>query len=190
MDGLKHSSIAALAPDLFVVTMNGLSKSHNIAGFRCGWMSLSGNKSNVRDYIEGLTLLSSLRLCSNAPSQLLIRTALESPGETAGALEPGGRLFEQRNYVYETLNKIPGVSAVKPKAGLYIFPKLDTSRFNITDDVQFAYDFLHEKHVLIVQGTGFNWHEPDHFRIVYLPCIDDLQLALGRLADFLQDYRQ
>jgi len=190
MDGREHTSIGALAPDLFVVTMNGLSKSHNICGFRCGWMSLSGDKSHAQDYIEGLTLLSSMRLCSNVPAQHVIEAALKPVQEKNTALLPGGRLYEQREFIYNAVNSIPGLSAVKPKAGLYIFPKIDAKRFGITDDVKFAYDFLHEKHVLLVHGSGFNWKEPDHFRIVYLPNLDDLKTAAERLGDFLETYHQ
>jgi alanine-synthesizing transaminase len=175
MDGLEHTSIAALAPDLFCVTMNGLSKSHNICGFRCGWMCLSGDKARVRDYIDGLTLLSSMRLCANVPAQLVIESALRPESGQNSAFLPGGRLYEQRTYITNALNSIPGVSAVKPKAALYIFPKLDARRFNIHDDEKFALDFLHDKHVLIVHGTGFNWHAPDHFRIVYLPEVEALK---------------
>ncbi|NLA86018.1 MAG: pyridoxal phosphate-dependent aminotransferase [Clostridiales bacterium] len=190
MDGHRHTSVASLAPDLFVVTMNGLSKSHVICGFRCGWMSLSGDKSGVQDYIEGLNLLSSMRLCSNVPSQLVIETALKAADKTDASLLPGGRLYEQRNYITDALNGIPGVSAVKPKGALYIFPKLDARRFNIKDDEKFVLDFLREKHILLVHGTGFNWMKPDHFRLVYLPEIADLKTAVDRLGDFLLHYRQ
>jgi alanine-synthesizing transaminase len=190
MDGRQHTSVAALAPDLFTVTMNGLSKSHNICGFRCGWMCLSGDKSRASGYIEGLNLLSSMRLCSNVPSQLVIERALKAAGSPDPALLPGGRLYEQRNFIHEALNAIPGVSAVKPKAALYIFPKLDARRFNIRDDEKFALDLLHDKHVLVVHGTGFNWGAPDHFRIVYLPEVGALRRATESLADFLSCYRQ
>ncbi len=190
MDGLEHTSIASLAPDLFVVTMNGLSKSHIICGFRCGWMCLSGDKSGAQDYIDGLTLLSSMRLCSNVPSQLIIEGALESVGQTDESLLPGGRLYEQRRFITDALNSIPGISAVKPKAALYIFPKIDAKRFNIKDDEKFVLDFLQEKHILIIHGSGFNWMEPNHFRIVYLPEINDLKRATDSLADFLTYYRQ
>ena len=190
MDGLEHTSIASLAPDLFCVTMNGLSKSHNICGFRCGWMCLSGDKTQAAEYISGLTLLSTMRLCANVPAQLVIESALKPDSGHNSALLPGGRVYEQRNYIHRALNGIPGVSAVKPKAALYIFPRLDAGRFNIRDDEKFALDFLHDKHVLVVHGTGFNWHEPDHFRIVYLPEIGDLKTAADSLADFLSYYRQ
>jgi alanine-synthesizing transaminase len=190
MDGLGHTSIASLAPDLFVITMNGLSKSHNICGFRCGWMCLSGDKSGAQNYIEGLNLLSSMRLCSNVPSQLVIEDALKACAKTDDTLLPGGRLYEQRNYITDALKSIPGVSAVKPKAALYIFPRLDAKRFCIRDDEQFALDFLHDKHILVVHGSGFNWAQPDHFRIVYLPEVAELKTAMASLADFLGYYRQ
>ena len=190
MDGLTHTSIASLAPDLFVITMNGLSKSHNIAGFRCGWMCLSGDKKGADDYIEGIDLLSSMRLCSNVPSQLVIEEALNTARKEDEALLPGGRLYEQRNYITEALNNIPGISAVKPKGSLYIFPKIDVKRFHIQDDEQFALDLLYEKRLLVVHGSGFNWTAPDHFRIVYLPQIEELRTAAVRLADFLSTYRQ
>lgn len=190
MDGKKHISIASLAPDLMCVTFNGLSKSHRIAGYRSGWMTLSGDKSYCKGYIEGLNMLSSMRLCANVPAQSIIQTALGGIQSADELLLPGGRIYEQREYIYNALNDIPGISAVKPDAAFYIFPKLDTAKFNITDDEQFALDLLREKHVLIVQGTGFNWKEPDHFRIVYLPCIDDLKLATGRIKEFLAHYRQ
>ena len=190
MDGKKHISIASLAPDLMCVTFNGLSKSHRIAGYRSGWMTLSGDKSYCKGYIEGLNMLSSMRLCANVPAQSIIQTALGGIQSADELLLPGGRIYEQREYIYNALNDIPGISAVKPDAAFYIFPKLDTTKFNITNDEQFALDLLREKHVLIVQGTGFNWKEPDHFRIVYLPCIDDLKLATGRIKEFLAHYRQ
>ena len=190
MDGLEHTAVASLAPDLFVVTMNGLSKSHIICGFRCGWMCLSGDKTGAKDYIDGLNLLSTMRLCSNVPSQLVIEDALKSAGQTDTTLLPGGRLYEQRNYITAALNSIPGVRAVKPKGALYIFPRIDAKRFNIQDDERFALDFLRDKHVLMVHGTGFNWAAPDHFRIVYLPEIGELKTAVENLADFLTYYRQ
>jgi alanine-synthesizing transaminase len=190
MDGCRHTSIASLAPDLFVVTMNGLSKSHNICGFRCGWMCLSGDRSRVGSYIEGLNLLSSMRLCSNVTSQIVIERALQTTGAPDPVLLPGGRLYEQRNYIFEALNSIPGVSAVKPKAALYIFPRIDAKRFRIHDDEKFALDFLRDKHILVVHGSGFNWHEPDHFRIVYLPEVSELKRTMDALGDFLGYYRQ
>jgi alanine-synthesizing transaminase len=190
MDGQKHTSIASLAPDLFVVTMNGLSKSHMIAGFRCGWMSLSGDKSTVSGYIEGLNMLSSMRLCSNVQAQHVIPYALSDNSECDAALLPGGRIYEQREYIVNALNQIPGISVRKPKAAFYVFPKIDAKRFNITDDEQFMVDFLHEKHVLMVHGRGFNWFEPNHFRIVFLPNVQQLKLACDKLGDFLANYQQ
>ena len=190
MDGEEHVSIASLAPDMLCLTFNGLSKSHRIAGFRSGWVSLSGDKSRARGYIEGLNMLSSMRLCANVPAQMIVQTALGGYQSVDELLLPGGRIYDQREYIYNALNDIPGISVVKPKAAFYIFPKIDTEKFNIKDDMQFALDFLKEKHVLIVQGTGFNWIAPDHFRIVYLPRVDELKTACGRLADFLAGYRQ
>ena len=166
MDGEEHVSIASLAPDMLCLTFNGLSKSHRIAGFRSGWVSLSGDKSRARGYIEGLNMLSSMRLCANVPAQMIVQTALGGYQSVDELLLPGGRIYDQREYIYNALNDIPGISVVKPKAAFYIFPKIDTEKFNIKDDMQFALDFLKEKHVLIVQGTGFNWIAPDHFRIV------------------------
>ncbi|MDL2235611.1 pyridoxal phosphate-dependent aminotransferase [Christensenellaceae bacterium OttesenSCG-928-L17] len=188
MDGYSHTSIASLAPDLFCITFNGLSKSHIVCGFRAGWMCLSGDKSRAQGYIEGINMLASMRLCANVPAQYAIPIALEDKGPNPHYM-PGGRLYEQNKYIYEALNSIPGVSAVKPKASLYIFPKLD-SRFHIVDDQKFALDFLHQEKVLVVQGTGFNWIAPDHFRIVFLPALHDLQAAMEKLARFLHTYRQ
>lgn len=190
LDDLKHTSIASLAPDLFVVTFNGLSKSHRVAGFRSGWMSLSGDKSKAAGYIEGLNLLSSMRLCSNVPSQYIIQTALGGHQSADKLLLPGGRIYEQREYIYNALNEIPGITAVKPKAAFYIFPKLDVKKFNIKDDEKFVLDFLREKKVLLVHGGGFNWKNPDHFRIVYLPNVEELKDATNKLGDFLSTYRQ
>ncbi|MDD6288854.1 MAG: aminotransferase class I/II-fold pyridoxal phosphate-dependent enzyme, partial [Eggerthellales bacterium] len=190
MDDLEHVSIASMAPDLFCVTFSGLSKSHMIAGFRVGWMILSGNKRIAKDYIDGLNMLSNMRLCSNVPGQSIIQTALWGHQSVKSYVVPGGRVYEQREYVYEALNSIPGISAVKPKAAFYIFPKIDTARFNITNDEQFALDLLREKKLLVVHGGGFNWHNPDHFRVVYLPRIEVLKDAMGKLEDFLRFYRQ
>lgn len=190
MDGLEHIPIATLAPDLFVVTLNGLSKSHRVAGFRVGWMVLSGDKSHVKGYIEGLNMLSSMRLCSNVLSQQIIQTALGGYQSVDELLLPGGRIYEQREYIYNAINDIPGLSAVKPKAAFYIFPKIDTKRFNILDDEEFVLDFLHEHHILLVHGGGFNWNQPDHFRIVYLPKMDDLKQTAKKMREFLATYRQ
>lgn len=190
MDDEKHISIASLAPDLFCVTFSGLSKSHMIAGFRIGWMVLSGRKDIAKDYIEGINMLSNMRLCSNVPAQTIVQTALGGYQSVENYIKPGGRIYEQREYIYKALNDIPGVSAVKPKAAFYIFPKLDVKKFNIFNDEQFALDFLKEKRVLIVHGSGFNWNQPDHFRIVYLPQQSVLEDAMGKLSDFLSHYKQ
>lgn len=190
MDGLEHVSIASLAPDLFCVTFSGLSKSHMVAGFRVGWMVLSGDKTKGKDYIEGLNMLSNMRLCSNVPSQTIVQTALGGYQSVNEYILPGGRIYEQREFVYNALRDIPGINVVKPKAAFYIFPKLDVNKFNITNDEQFAYDFLREKQVLIVHGGGFNWKNPDHFRVVFLPDLRTLKSATGKLADFLQSYHQ
>lgn len=190
LDGEQHIAISSLAPDLFCVNLNGLSKSHRIAGYRCGWMCLSGDKSRAKGYIEGLNLLSSMRLCSNVPAQSVIQTALGGFQSADELLLPGGRIYEQRNYIYEALNDIPGVSAVKPKAAFYIFPKLDVNRFHLVSDERFALDLLREKKILVTHGGGFHWEQPDHFRIVYLPEIDLLQSACHRLSDFLAHYQQ
>ena len=190
MDGKEHVSIASLAPDLFCVTFSGLSKSHMIAGFRAGWMILSGNKRIAQDYILGLNMLTNMRLCSNVPAQSIIQTALGGQQSLQVHVKPGGRIYEQREFVYNALKDIPGVSVVKPDAAFYIFPKLDAERFNITDDEQFAFDLLRDKKILITHGRGFNWPEPGHFRIVYLPRIEVLQEAMESLADFLSYYKQ
>ena len=190
MDGIEHTSIASLAPDLFCITLNGLSKSHMIAGFRCGWMILSGAKEKAKDYIEGLNMLSNMRLCSNVPAQCIVQTALGGHQSVKNYLVPGGRIYEQREFIYNAINDIPGLSAVKPKAAFYIFPKMDTKKFNILDDEKFVLDLLKEKKVLLTHGRGFNWAEPDHFRIVYLPNIEQLKDATGKIADFLSGYHQ
>lgn len=190
MDGMEHIPIATLAPDRFVVTLNGLSKSHRVAGFRVGWMILSGDKSHVKDYIEGLNMLASMRLCSNVLSQQIIQTALGGYQSIDDLLLPGGRIYEQREYIYNAINDIPGLSAVKPKAAFYIFPKIDTKRFNILDDEKFVLDFLHQHKILLVHGGGFNWKEPDHFRIVYLPKMDDLKMTAEKMREFLATYQQ
>ena len=190
MDGEEHISIASLAPDLFCVTLNGLSKSHRIAGFRVGWMCLSGDKSCAKGYIEGLNMLASMRLCSNVPAQSIVQTALGGYQSSDELLLPGGRIYEQREFIYKALNRIPGISAVKPKAAFYIFPKIDTSMYNIHNDEQFVLDFLRQEKVLLVHGGGFNWPEPDHFRVVYLPRVGELEEAMEKLEHFLKHYRQ
>ena len=190
MDGYQHTSIASLAPDLFCVTFSGLSKSHMIAGFRIGWMILSGNKDMARDYIEGIKMLSSMRLCSNVPAQSIVQTALGGTQSVKGYVNETGRVTRQRDFIYKRINEIPGLSVVKPKAAFYCFPKIDIERFNIHDDMQFAYDLLKKEHVLLVQGTGFNWIAPDHFRIVYLPRRSVLGEACDKIEDFLSTYHQ
>lgn len=190
MDGIQHTSIASLAPDLFCITLNGLSKSHMVAGFRCGWMVLSGAKEKAKGYIEGLNMLSNMRLCSNVPAQAIVQTALGGYQSVQEYLVPGGRIYEQREYIFKAINDIPGLTAVKPKAAFYIFPKIDVKKFNIFDDEKFALDFLKEKKVLVTHGRGFNWNEPDHFRIVYLPNVETLKKATHKLGDFLSTYHQ
>lgn len=190
MDDEEHVSIASLAPDLFCVTFSGLSKSHMIAGFRIGWMILSGNKTMAKDYIEGINMLSNMRLCSNVPAQSIVQTALGGYQSVKDYIIPGGRIYEQREYIYKALTDIPGITAVKPKAAFYIFPKLDVKKFNIMDDEKFALDLLREKHILIIHGGGFNWKKPDHFRVVYLPRVEVLEQASKKIADFLSGYRQ
>ena len=190
MDGEEHISVASLAPDLFCVTLNGLSKSHRIAGFRVGWMCLSGDKSCAKGYIEGLNMLASMRLCSNVPAQSIVQTALGGYQSSDELLLPGGRIYEQREFIYKALNRIPGISAVKPKAAFYIFPKIDTSMYNIHNDEQVVLDFLRQEKVLLVHGGGFNWPEPDHFRVVYLPRVGELEEAMEKLEHFLKHYRQ
>ena len=190
MDGEEHISIASLAPDLFCVTFSGLSKSHMIAGFRIGWMVLSGNKNMARDYMEGINMLSNMRICSNVPAQSIVQTALGGYQSVQEYIVPGGRVYEQREYIYKALNDIPGITAVKPKAAFYIFPKIDVKKFNIVDDEKFELDLLRDKKILVVHGGGFNWEKPDHFRVVYLPRMEVLQEAVGKLGDFLTYYRQ
>ncbi|MDO4153526.1 MAG: pyridoxal phosphate-dependent aminotransferase [Clostridia bacterium] len=190
MDGLKHISVASLAPDVPCVTFNGLSKSHRVAGFRCGWMCISGDKKRIKGYIEGLNLLSSMRLCSNVPAQQIIQTALGGYQSSDELLQPGGRIYEQRECIYNALCEIDGVSVMKPKAAFYIFPKIDKYKFHIKDDEQFVLDFLRKKKILLVHGRAFHYPEPDHVRIVYLPNTKQLTEATGALKDFLQDYSQ
>lgn len=190
MDDLEHISTATLAPDLLVCTMNGLSKSHIICGFRCGWMVVSGAKDSAKDFVAGLVQLSAMRLCANALMQLVIPAALNDPESTRQMIVPGGRLYEQREATCRELEKIEGISFVKNSAAFYIFPKLDVKKFNITDDQQFAMDYLHSKNVMIIPGRGFSWDKPDHFRIVMLPEPEKIAKAMRDLGDFLKDYRQ
>ena len=187
-DGHTHTSMASLADDVLFVTFNGLSKNYRACGYRAGWMVVSGEKRHAKDYIEGLNMLASLRLCANTPGQLAIQTALGGYQSIKDLVAPTGRLGRQRDLAYKLLTDIPGVTCVKPKAALYMFPKLDPKIYPITDDQQFAYDLLAEEKVLIVQGTGFNWTQPDHFRVVFLPNSDDLTDAIGRIARFLHHY--
>ncbi len=188
--GEKHTAIASFAPDLLTVCFNGLSKSHYVAGYRAGWMCLAGNKKNAKGYIEGINLLSTMRLCSNVPAQSIIQTALGGSQESQKHFTEDGRLYLQREYIYDRLNAIDGITAVKPKGAFYIFPKIDTEKFNIRSDEQFALDLLRQTGVLVTCGSGFNWPEPDHFRIVYLPGRRTLDKALNKMEAFLQNYKQ
>ena len=188
-DGHTHTGIASLADDVLFLTFNGLSKNYRSCGYRAGWMVVSGEKRHARDYIEGLGMLASMRLCSNTPGQLAIQTALGGYQSIDDLVAPGGRLCRQRDLAHKLLTEIPGVTCVKPKAALYMFPRLDPAMYPIADDQQFAYELLAEQKVLIVQGTGFNWTAPDHFRVVFLPNSDDLTDAIGRIATFLDHYR-
>lgn len=190
MDGLTHTALASLAPDVPCVSFNGLSKSHRVAGFRVGWMVISGDKKKIKGYIEGLNLLSSMRLCSNVPAQSIVQTALGGVQSVDELLLPGGRIYEQREFVYNALCNIDGISVVKPKAAFYIFPKFDAKKFNLHDDEKMVFDFLKQKKILIMHGKGFNYPTPDHARIVYLPRRRLLGEAMEALADFLKDYRQ
>lgn len=189
-DGAVHHHIAELAPDLMCVTYNGLSKGYRAAGFRQGWMVLSGPKHQAKGFIEGLDMLASMRLCANTPMQHAIQTALGGYQSINELILPGGRLLEQRNKAYELLTAIPGITCVKPKGALYMFPKIDLEMYGIKDDQQFVLDLLRQERVLLVQGTGFNWHKPDHFRVVTLPYVEQLEEAITRLARFLKTYRQ
>jgi len=189
-DGNLHTSIAALSDDVLTLTFNGLSKNYRSCGYRAGWMVVSGDKRHALDYITGLNMLASMRLCANTPGQLAIQTALGGYQSIKDLVAPGGRLARQRDLAYELLTQIPGVSVVKPKAALYMFPRLDPKIYPIEDDQQFAYELLAEEKVLIVQGTGFNWKSPDHFRLVFLPNTDDLREAVGRIERFLGTYRK
>ncbi|MEO7754889.1 MAG: pyridoxal phosphate-dependent aminotransferase [Terracoccus sp.] len=185
-----HTSIAALAPDLFCLTFNGLSKAYRVAGFRSGWLALSGPKEHARNYIEGLDVLANMRLCANVPAQHAIQVALGGYQSINELILPGGRLVEQRDAAWEGLNAIPGVSCTKPDGALYLFPKLDPKVYDIRDDERFALDLLREQKLLVVHGTGFNWPTPDHFRIVFLPRVEELEDAVDRLEKFLTTYSQ
>ena len=189
-DGHTHTSIASLAEDVLCITFNGLSKNYRAAGYRAGWLVVSGEKHHARDYIEGLTMLASMRLCANVPAQYGIQTALGGYQSIDDLVAPSGRLCKQRDAAWELLTAIPGVSCVKPKAAMYLFPKLDPKMYPIADDQQFVLELLQKERVLVVQGTGFNWIEPDHFRVVFLPNVDDLNEAIGRIERFLDQYRR
>ena len=189
-EGARHIPFSTISPDILTISFDGLSKAYRAAGFRSGWMVLSGNKKIAHDYIEGLDMLANMRLCPNMTSQMGIQTALGGYQSINDLILPGGRLLEQRNIASEMVNNIPGLSVVIPKGALYCFPKVDTKRFNITNDVKFMLDLLRDQHLLLTQGTGFNLKEPDHFRIVFLPDKDTLSEAMRRLGVFLENYRQ
>ena len=189
-DGNVHTSIASLADDVLFVTFNGLSKNYRACGYRAGWMVLSGEKKHASDFIEGLNMLASMRLCANVPGQLAIQTALGGYQSIDDLVAPDGRLCKQRDMAYAMLTAIPGVTCFKPAAAMYLFPKLDPHIYPIKDDQQFILDLLLEEKVLLVQGTGFNWHRPDHFRVVFLPSVDDLTEAIKRIARYLERYRK
>ena len=189
-DGQSHTSIASMADDVLFVTFNGLSKNYRACGYRAGWMIVSGKKKHAQDYIDGLGILASMRLCSNVPGQFAIQTALGGYQSINDLVAPSGRLCKQRDLAYQLLTDIPGVTCVKPKAALYLFPRLDPSLYPIKDDQKFILELLETDKVLVVQGTGFNWPDPDHFRVVFLPNADDLVEAVGRIARFLEYYRR
>ncbi|BEU02681.1 aminotransferase [Agarivorans sp. OAG1] len=189
-DEALHVPLSTLSDDVLTLTFNGLSKAYRVCGFRSGWMLVSGPKHRAKDYIDGLDMLASMRLCANVPVQHAIQTALGGYQSINELIVPGGRLYEQRNLAWQLLNDIPGVSCVKPQGAMYLFPKLDVKKFNIKDDQQFALDLLQQEKILVVQGTGFNWTKPDHFRIVFLPREEELREAIGRIATFLDGYRQ
>lgn len=185
-----HTPMALIAPDILTVSFNGLSKAYRAAGFRSGWMVLCGNKKGKEGYIEGLDMLTNMRLCANVPAQYAIQTALGGYQSIKDFLLPGGRLREQRDMAVELINRIPGLSVVKPRGALYCFPKIDIERFNITNDEQFIMDLLRSQHILLVHGTGFNWKAPDHFRVVFLPDVETIKSAMGKMARFFETYRQ
>lgn len=190
MDDKKHIALASLAPDLLVLSYNGLSKSHRVAGFRCGWLCLAGNKRNAKGYIDGLNLLSTMRLCSNVPGQSIIQTALGGYQSSDELIVPGGRLYEQREFIYNALNSIPGVYAVKPDAAFYIFPKVDTSMYRLDDDTEFALGLLRRKKLLLTTGSALNWDKNDHFRFVYLARVEELEDAIERFESYLKENRR
>lgn len=190
MDELEHISIASLAPDLPVITMNGLSKSHSLCGYRCGWMVISGPRELTEDYRQGIIQLTSMRLCSNALAQIIIPAAMKDIETPNAMIRPGGRIYEQREATVSELAKMDGISFFKNNSAFYIFPKLDVKKFHITDDKKFARDLLHATNILLVPGSGFDWHEPDHFRIVMLPEAEELRAAMKRMGQFLDGYIQ
>lgn len=190
MDGMEHIPIASIAEDIFTVTLSGLSKSHRICGFRVGWMVLSGPRQHVKGYIEGLNMLANMRLCSNVLAQQVIQTSLGGQQSIDSMLLPGGRIYEQRNYIHKAINEIPGLSAVKPNAGLYLFPKIDTDMYRIDNDEEFVFNFLKQEKVLLTHGRGFNMNTADHFRIVYLPRVDELTELQEKMARFLSQYKR
>jgi alanine-synthesizing transaminase len=189
-DGARHTAIGSLSEDVLTITFNGLSKNYRSCGYRAGWMVVSGDKRHAQDYIEGLDMLASMRLCANAPGQHGIQTALGGYQSIDDLVAEGGRMRRQRDVAYELISAIPGVTCVKPKATLYMFPRLDPKVYPIKDDQQFISELLQEEKVLLVQGSGFNWPHPDHFRLVFLPHEDDLREAIGRIARFLENYRK
>lgn len=189
-DGATHTSTASLADDLLFITFNGLSKNYRLAGFRAGWMIISGKKHKAKDYIEGLEMLASMRLCANVPSQHAIQTSLGGYQSIDDLVAPGGRIYEQRNIAYDALNSIPGISCTKPMGALYCFPKIDIKKFNIHNDERMVLDLLEQQKILIVHGTAFNWAQPDHFRVVFLPRPEDLTLALDKMGQFFSSYKQ
>ncbi len=189
-DGAQHTAIASLADDVLFLTFNGLSKNYYACGYRAGWMVISGEKHHAKDFITGLDMLTSMRLCANVPGQYAIQAALGGLLNLDEFIQPKGRLLQQRNLAYEQITAIPGVTCVKPKAALYLFPRLDPLMYPIIDDKDLAYQLVEQEHVLIVQGTGFNWPNPDHFRLVFLPDADELTIAIAKIARFLHNYRQ
>ncbi|MEW5632928.1 aminotransferase class I/II-fold pyridoxal phosphate-dependent enzyme, partial [Streptomyces hydrogenans] len=189
-DGATHTPTAAIAPDLLCLTFNGMSKNYRVAGFRSGWLAVCGPKHHASSYIEGLTILANMRLCANMPAQHAVAAALQGRQSIEELVLPGGRLLEQRNTAYELLTSIPGVTCVKPKGALYLFPRLDPNVYKVKDDRQMVLDLLRAEKIMVVHGTGFNWHEPDHFRIVTLPAVADLTDAVTRIGRFLDGYSQ
>ena len=189
-DGAEHTAMASLADDVLFVTFNGLSKTYRVAGFRVGWVVVSGAKSSAKDYIEGLNMLSSMRLCSNVPGQSIIQTALGGYQSINDLTRKGGRLYEQREICHSMLSEIPGITCVKPQGAFYLFPKVDVKKFNITSDEKMVLDLLRSEQILLIHGSGFNWKRPDHFRVVFLPSPEDLTSAMGKMKKFFAEYKQ